>query len=121
MRTLNILIVDDEPLIQELVEAMLLQENHRVHTSSSAIEALRKLDGDGIDLVITEHWLPGTSGGELAAMIKGQITPRRVMLMSSHLPRHDFPGVDGTLQKPFSRVQLHDAIEEVMTPREEVA
>jgi two-component system phosphate regulon response regulator PhoB len=121
MRSLNILIIDDEPLVREKVRDMLHQENHRVATCCCGIEALHKLRGDGIDLVITEYWLPGTSGGELAAIAKNQSIPRRVILMTSHLPRQELPCVDAVLLKPFSLTQLRHAIEEVMTPREKAA
>jgi CheY-like chemotaxis protein len=121
MCPLNVLIVDDDPLICSMIHAMLGQDRHQVEVCSSAPDALKRFRAGDIDMVITEYWLPGMSGGELALTIKNQLLPRPVILMAGHLPIYDPPGVDWVLLKPFSLLELRQAIHEVTEAEHELA
>lgn len=58
----RILIVDDDPLITELVIDMLGIEGYDVDTATNGIEALQKLERQRYDLIITDLHMPKLDG-----------------------------------------------------------
>ena len=58
----RILIVDDDPLITELVIDMLGLEGYDVDTATNGIEALQKLERQRYDLIITDLHMPKLDG-----------------------------------------------------------
>jgi DNA-binding response OmpR family regulator len=58
----RILIVDDDPLITELVIDMLGIEGYAVDTATNGIEALQKLERQRYDLIITDLHMPKLDG-----------------------------------------------------------
>jgi CheY-like chemotaxis protein len=77
-----ILCVDDEenPLI--LRKLVLEKAGYAVITAGSAKEALGMISSRRIDLVISDHLMPGTTGAELAQQIKAQHPLVPVVLIS---------------------------------------
>ena len=111
--TTRILIVDDEPLIAmtavDMVEA-LGYEAVEAHSGAAALEIL--VSGKTIDLLITDHSMPGMSGAELvreARLIKPDIA---VMVSTgySELP-DEFDSEVQFLSKPYSELDLSNKIE----------
>ena len=69
-RSYRILVVDDDPVVATGTVAMLEDLGHCAIESGSAEEALRLLQSDpGIEIVITDHAMPGITGTELAARV----------------------------------------------------
>ncbi len=58
----RILLVDDDPMITELVVDMLGMEGYEVDTATNGIEALRKLESQRYDLIITDLHMPKLDG-----------------------------------------------------------
>ena len=70
-RSYRILVVDDDPAVATGTVAMLEDLGHSAIESGSAEEALRLLETDpGIEIVITDHAMPGMTGTELAARVR---------------------------------------------------
>lgn len=61
----NILIIDDEESLCNLMDITLSKEGYAVTTTSSPIEALKKIKSESFDLVITDLMMPDMSGLEL--------------------------------------------------------
>ncbi|MDB5483022.1 MAG: Histidine kinase [Caulobacteraceae bacterium] len=117
-RVLTILLVDDDSLVSAGTSAMLEDLGHTVREVASAAEALALLERGGhIDLVITDHVMPGMSGVELARTLKDLRPDLRVILASGyadlvvgdkldfHLPR---------LPKPFLQADIRRAISQAI-------
>jgi len=65
-----ILCVDDDASALEIRKLVLERQGYEVRTATSADEALEVLASVPIDLVITDYFLTGKTGGELVADIK---------------------------------------------------
>jgi CheY-like chemotaxis protein len=95
------LVVDDEPAILRLVAVVLRDLGCDTLTAPDGESALRMVEGEHPDVVISDVKLPGMDGVELARRIKsdgGKETP--VLLMSAFGEPRNHPG-DAFLAKPF--------------------
>ncbi len=63
--TRHLLIVDDEPVILQILSAVFEDEPWRVTTAASGAEALRVMNQDPVDILLTDKNLPDISGLEL--------------------------------------------------------
>jgi CheY-like chemotaxis protein len=62
-----ILVVDDQPQNIELLEAILSPQDYEIIRASSGEEALEKLSGNQIDLILLDVMMPGMDGFEVPA------------------------------------------------------
>jgi len=69
----NILVADDDPGLRESLERTLAREGYRVVVASDGQAALERLQGGGVDLVLTDLKMPGLSGIERLSITR-QIT-----------------------------------------------
>jgi DNA-binding NtrC family response regulator len=77
----TLLIVDDDEVIRSSLFE-LLSEEHLCHTAASAEEALKRLESQDYDLIITDVSMPGMSGEDLLGFIK-VYTPRTPVIFIS--------------------------------------
>ncbi len=68
----SILVVDDNPLIVNVVKSLLLSKNYHVFTSSHGSEALELLDKKSIDLIICDVMMPKMDGYALHQAIRSR-------------------------------------------------
>jgi signal transduction histidine kinase/CheY-like chemotaxis protein len=115
-RSAVILFVDDDPLIAMSTTEMLEDLGHRVIGASSAMHALDILKSEQqIDLMVTDHVMPGMTGIELAAATR-QVRPSLPILLATgyaELPEGtqvDLP----RLAKPYHQDQLRDRLEQLL-------
>ncbi|MBI5560530.1 MAG: response regulator [Deltaproteobacteria bacterium] len=66
----RVLVVDDEEGIRLLYKEELEEEGYDVELASSGEEALKKLEGDHIDLVLLDIKMPGMDGIEVLRKVK---------------------------------------------------
>jgi CheY-like chemotaxis protein len=79
----TILCVDDEENQLTVRKLVLEGAGYRVLTASSGQEALNLLDFHRIDLVLSDHLMPGLTGTELARQIKARSPKLPVILLSA--------------------------------------
>lgn len=108
IRSLHVLLVDDEQLVRAGTAEMLRDLGHRVDEAASAREALDRLARDGsYDAVITDYMMPDIDGLELARRIAAQDPEMPVLLVTGYMgmddTRFDLP----RLAKPFGRSELN--------------
>ena len=109
----TILLVEDEPLLRDLVQRMLSNLGYRVLVSSSgpAAIALYRERLANIDLLLTDVVMPGMSGRQVYETLRAARGELRVVYLSGYTDNIVAPhGVleSGTrfLQKPFSQAEL---------------
>lgn len=67
----RIMVVDDDQHINEMLKEKLSEEGYEVISAYSGTEAKLLLSGTKVDLILLDLMLPGISGEELMAQIKG--------------------------------------------------
>lgn len=67
----NILITEDDKNLQRLMEAVLKREGYRVVKAEDGEEALRMLDKEHVDLLITDIMMPRLDGYRLTDALRG--------------------------------------------------
>jgi PAS domain S-box-containing protein len=67
---LHVLVVDDEPDTRELLSMVLGQHGARVETASSADEAMRAIDRQAPDVLLSDIEMPGGDGYSLLARVR---------------------------------------------------
>jgi signal transduction histidine kinase len=115
-RPSRILVVDDDPLLVASTAAILEDLGHEVIEASSGSHALDTLRlGADVDVVITDHAMPGMTGAELARRIR-QDWPRLPVILATgyaELPNGEDPGLP-RLSKPYRQEDLVAKIAQVV-------
>lgn len=117
---LRVLVVDDDVLVSMGTSAMLEDLGHVAVEAPSAARALEILASDNnIDLVITDHAMPGMTGAELARFIFSTFPELPVILASGYAELPNDEGLSNLLRltKPFTQEQLHAAVQRMLVER----
>ena len=98
--TATVLVVDDEPAIREVIATLLEDEGYLVRHAKDGLEALDAINGNRIDLIVSDVVMPRLDGTSLVRKLRrrGHLTP--VVLMSAVYADVDLPGVR-FVPKPF--------------------
>jgi CheY-like chemotaxis protein len=115
-----ILVVEDEPLILDLIEDALRDLTHALTTAGTADDALALLDkGLQPRVLITNVRLPGEIDGlELAREARRRIPNLAVIVISGHkafLDENDALPDAHLLRKPFRIQELLQVVEPLLT------
>lgn len=115
----SILLVEDEPLVRNLIERVLRGEGYQISVAGSASEALAAYDPRAFDLLLSDVVMPGMSGPELAAHMRTSNPGLAVLLISGY----NETAVAGygvreqtveLLQKPFTPATLSARVQGVL-------
>jgi two-component system phosphate regulon response regulator PhoB len=120
----TILVVEDEPSIQELIALNLEQAGQRPVLADSAEQALERIQEELPDLVLLDWMLPGQSGLELARRLRGDARTRTlpIIMLTARGDEEDKlrgleTGADDYITKPFSVKELQARIKAVLRRR----
>lgn len=120
----RILIVDDNPDIIEFLTTVLLKY-YNVDSASNGAEALKILNKQVYDLVISDVMMPVMNGIELCRKIKNNISTSHipVILLTAKATKDDYvegleSGADVYIEKPFSEDVLRAQIKSLFVNRE---
>ena len=118
--SLHVLVLDDDPVICELIVEYLATDGHTAEVATSGREGLEKFRAGGFDLVVTDRAMPEMSGDQIAAAAK-QIAPHvpvamltgfgDMMQASGEKPRD----VDFLVGKPVTQAKLRAVLAKVET------
>ena len=108
---MNILVVEDDPLIAKGLETALGRSAHQVRWVSDGLEAGRVLRSQDFDLVILDLGLPKRSGLEVLEDLRRSGSLVRVLILSARDATQDRVqgldmGADDYLTKPFELEEL---------------
>jgi two-component system phosphate regulon response regulator PhoB len=122
--TANILLVEDEPAIQELLAFNVTQCGYRALQASDADAALTQINSALPDLILLDWMLPGMSGVELAKRLRADQRTRNIpiIMLTARTDERDKilgleSGADDYITKPFSPRELMARIRAVLRRR----
>jgi len=121
-KSARLLLVDDDPSLLKLLGMRLSSEGFSVTTAESGPEALRILDRETVDLVISDLRMDEMDGMALFAEIQKRHPGMPVIILTAHgsIPEAvaaTQQGVFSFLTKPVDRDALYKAIDEALAHR----
>jgi DNA-binding NtrC family response regulator len=107
---LQVLVVDDDPSQLRIREAILRSAGLIVHSATSMESALASLRSDGheIGVVVTDHFLPGSTGADLVRELR-LTAPSMPVVVLSGMPgiEQEYDGLNVSFRlKPFPPEEL---------------
>ena len=120
----TVLVVEDEPSIQELIAASLRHSGYKVLRADSAEDAMLLVTEALPDVVVLDWMLPGLSGIQYARRLRSEerTTGLPIIMLTARSDEHDKvsgldAGADDYLTKPFSPRELQARIKAVLRRR----
>lgn len=119
----HILVIDDDEFFLEMVQQMLLLDNHRVSLLKDGEQAMAWLAQHRPDLILTDILMPNMDGVELIMQLSklSDHTPliamsggRRSITSAFNLESAKLLGVKFSLAKPFTQLALRDVLREAL-------
>jgi two-component system cell cycle response regulator CpdR len=115
----RILIVDDEPIVRNLLRDTLTGRGYDLAFAGNGVEALEKLEAEPFDLLLSDVVMPEMEGFELLKRAKKVFPDLRVIILTGFSREHDISdfllyGADEYLTKPFQVQELLAAVEQVL-------
>jgi signal transduction histidine kinase/ligand-binding sensor domain-containing protein/DNA-binding response OmpR family regulator len=125
VRSLRVLLAEDNPINQRLTLRLLEKRGHSVVAAADGVEALEALDREVFDLVLMDVQTPRMDGFQVTSIVR-----EREKLTGAHLPifamtanvlkgdeeRCLQAGMDGYVPKPVSPKELITVVESVTIP-----
>lgn len=108
---MRILVVDDEPPIMALCLKILGRLGHEVEGVTAGDQALSKLAGAPVDLLVVDYKMPGLNGFEVVRRARELHPALKVVLITGHGTREVMAEamngkINGILVKPFTPDEL---------------
>jgi two-component system, OmpR family, phosphate regulon response regulator PhoB len=120
----SILVVEDEPAIQELLTLTITQAGHQPLRALSVEQAQQLLRTALPDLILLDWMLPGMSGIEYARQLKADAHTKNIPIIMLTARSDEFDkvrglevGADDYVTKPFSPRELNARIKAVLRRR----
>jgi CheY-like chemotaxis protein len=117
----TVLVVDDEPTIRTLVNAILDGSGVRTLEAADGLEALDMARRHQPDLVLLDVVMPRMDGFAVCQRMKGEKSMARtpVLLLTALVQESDHQrarrvGAEGIVQKPFSPAALRATVENIL-------
>ena len=122
--TASILVVEDEPAIQELISVTLVRNGHQVRRAATASDAYRALTEALPDVILLDWMLPDAAGPTLARKLRSEARTKEVpiIMLTARAGDEDKvagleAGADDYVTKPFSPRELEARIQAVLRRR----
>lgn len=119
MQTFRILIVDDDPIISDLLQETLMAEGYTVSKATNGAEALKLIQDDTFHLLITDFSMPAIDGLTLLKVSKRLMPYLQVILMTASREKEVLDeairlGAYVVLSKPIRQEEILMIVKEIM-------
>jgi CheY-like chemotaxis protein len=110
---LRILVIDDDPIMTEILTLVLSLQGHEIRTADSGESGLYLVAEQPLDVILTDLQLPGLRGPALVAALRKVLRPPTLLLGMSGTrpPDADLHAFDAFLTKPFTVEDFAAAVE----------
>jgi len=113
----TVLVVDDDPVIQKLLQVNFEMEGYTVLTAGDGEEGLERARADHPDVIVLDVMMPKMNGLEVADALKadGGTAKIPIVLLSAKAQEADIQagkatGADDYVTKPFDPLDLLDRV-----------
>lgn len=119
MMKAKLLVVDDEPLVLELMISTFPESRYELFCANCGEEALDILDRQNVDLAILDYSLPDMCGADLFRHVRGRNPELSVMFLTGH-PNLETAvvllkeGARDYMTKPFNITELRSRVAEIL-------
>jgi DNA-binding NtrC family response regulator len=115
----RVLVVDDEPIVNESCRRVLGEEGYDVDTTESGQEGLQRACARAYDLVITDLKMPDLDGMDLIRALRERRPATPVLVITGYASvmsavRAVRLGVCDYIEKPFTPMRLTKAVHEAL-------
>jgi CheY-like chemotaxis protein len=123
--SLRLLIAEDAPANQKVVDAILRKRGHDVTLVSNGREAVSRLEDEDFDIILMDVQMPVMDGRQATQLIRQMTEPRKaeipIVAMTAHAMRGDrelclAAGMNGYIAKPLDAHQLIREVERFGKP-----
>ncbi len=104
----SVLVVDDDPVVRDILEHMLKANGYKVDTATDGLEALEYLSSQTPDIVLLDRFMPRLEGGTVLYEIQNKINLKSipVLILTSMVNRGEAKswferGAADFIPKPF--------------------
>ena len=116
----RILVVDDDPDIRGVIREFLIPDGYALTMAGSAREAVRILERDSVDVVVTDLVMPDDEGIAMILEIRRRFPTVRTVAMSGarfgpFLRAAELLGANAILSKPLNSSLLRLTVQQVLT------
>jgi signal transduction histidine kinase/CheY-like chemotaxis protein len=114
LKGLRVLLVEDDPSLNELVGQMLEEQGTQVLAATTAAEGLALFENNAVDAVLSDMVMPGEMGGlDLARRMREMRKDFPVVLMTGYSAAAGPAAAEGfaVLRKPFTMAALATTLE----------
>jgi CheY-like chemotaxis protein len=118
-RGIRVLVVDDEPEVRQVLTDMLTLDGHAATACPDGATALRLLDTESFDLVLTDLGMPGLDGWEVARAAKQRYPAMPIGLITGWGDWIDTAdaeqrGIDILITKPFQLRDIRESLQRIL-------
>jgi len=117
----TVLVVDDDPVIQRLLQVNFEMEDYIVLTAGDGVEGLEMARAEHPDIVLLDIMMPKMNGLEVCAALKGDDATKAIpiILLSAKAQAADLQagqdtGADDYVTKPFDPLELLDKVSGIL-------
>ncbi|CAN1211028.1 response regulator [Tumidithrix helvetica PCC 7403] len=117
----TVLVVEDTPSQQELIVSYLIEAGFTVIAANNGQEALKKIAGKNLDVVLTDLVMPDMSGLELCRNLKKNPATKDVPVVACTSKNQELDrlwgmkqGINVYITKPFTREDILRAVRSVI-------
>ncbi len=119
MKHANILVVEDDPGIQDMLKYSLSAEGYALHHAYSVKEGWEIIENKAIDLILLDWMLPDNSGIDLLHRVRKYHSMLPVIMVTAKTEEEDRilgldVGADDYVTKPFSVRELSSRIQALL-------
>jgi DNA-binding response OmpR family regulator len=117
----KVLVIDDDPVILELLRVNFEIEGFEVVVAADGVEGLAKASGAKPDVILSDIMMPRMDGLEVVARLKAGAATRHIpiILLSAKAQNAEVQqgldaGADDYVTKPFDPLELIDRVNAVL-------
>jgi DNA-binding NtrC family response regulator len=122
MKSLNVLVIDDEKVICDACRLVLSENGHRVAHCLTGNQGLQEIERNAYDLILLDMKLPDIDGSRILEFVREQSLSSAVIVMTGYSTLSNAVeamklGAADYLSKPFSEDELLATIDGVFASR----